>query len=123
MKTLRFIGMALLALVLCVNFTACSDDDDEPETVTDLIGTTWSGTNPYTDFGVEVYIKDGSKCVITVYRPDSKDVYDKEECSYVYDETTGVFSCRYDSYTITGKVEGNSMTLTDEYGTYVLKKK
>lgn len=30
MKTLRFIGMALLAVVLCVNFAACSDDDDEP---------------------------------------------------------------------------------------------
>ena len=30
MKTLRFIGTALLAVVLCVNFAACSDDDDEP---------------------------------------------------------------------------------------------
>lgn len=28
MKTLRFIGMALLAVVLCVNFAACSDDDE-----------------------------------------------------------------------------------------------
>ena len=32
MKTLRFIGMALLAVVLCVNLTACSDDD-EPESL------------------------------------------------------------------------------------------
>ena len=29
MKTFRFLGMALLAVVLCVNFTACSDDDSE----------------------------------------------------------------------------------------------
>lgn len=29
MKTLRFIGMALLAIVLCVNFSACSDDDED----------------------------------------------------------------------------------------------
>ena len=28
MKTFRLIGMALLAL--CVNFTSCSDDDEEP---------------------------------------------------------------------------------------------
>lgn len=28
MKTLRFIGMAVLAVVMCVNFTACSDDDE-----------------------------------------------------------------------------------------------
>ena len=30
MRTLKLIGMALLAIVMCVNFTACSDDD-EPE--------------------------------------------------------------------------------------------
>lgn len=29
MKTLRFVGTALLAVVLCVNFAACSDDDGE----------------------------------------------------------------------------------------------
>ena len=27
MKTFRFIGMALIAVFMCVNFTACSDDD------------------------------------------------------------------------------------------------
>ena len=29
MKTWRFIGMALLAVVVCVNFAACSDDDEQ----------------------------------------------------------------------------------------------
>lgn len=29
MKTLRLIGMAILAVVLSVNFAACSDDDEE----------------------------------------------------------------------------------------------
>ena len=29
MKTLRFIGVALLAVVLSVSFTACSDDDEQ----------------------------------------------------------------------------------------------
>ena len=29
MKTLRFIGMALIAVIMCVNFVACSDDDEE----------------------------------------------------------------------------------------------
>lgn len=28
MKTLRYIGLALLTVVLSANFTACSDDDD-----------------------------------------------------------------------------------------------
>lgn len=30
MKTFRLIRMALLAVVMCVNFTSCSDDDEEP---------------------------------------------------------------------------------------------
>ena len=29
MKTFRLIGMALLAVVMCVNFASCSDDEDE----------------------------------------------------------------------------------------------
>ena len=29
MRTLRFIGTTLLMVVLCLNFTACSDDDDD----------------------------------------------------------------------------------------------
>lgn len=28
MKTFRFIGMALLAVVMSVNLTSCSDDDE-----------------------------------------------------------------------------------------------
>lgn len=31
MKTFRLLGMALLAVVMCVNFASCSSDDDEEE--------------------------------------------------------------------------------------------
>lgn len=123
MKTLKFIEMALLAVVLCVNFAACSDDDDEPQTPSNLIGTVWVGTNPNTGFEVEISIKNDTKCVVTVYKPNSTDLYDQEECAYLYSETTGAFSCEYDGYTITGKIEGNRMELTDKYGTYTLTKK
>ena len=30
MKTFRLIGMALLAIVMCVTFTCCSDDEEAP---------------------------------------------------------------------------------------------
>lgn len=30
MKTLRFLGITLLMVMLAVNFTACSDNEDEP---------------------------------------------------------------------------------------------
>ena len=40
MKTLRFIGMAIIAVVISVNFVACSsDDDDENESNSPLVGT------------------------------------------------------------------------------------
>lgn len=32
MKTLRFIGMALVAVIMSVSFAACSDDDEDPST-------------------------------------------------------------------------------------------
>ena len=44
MKTLRFIGMAILAVVLSVNFVACSDDDEEKndaDNLTEIIVGTW----------------------------------------------------------------------------------
>lgn len=40
MKTLRFLGMTLLMVMLAVNFTACSDDEDEPNSP--IVGT-WIG--------------------------------------------------------------------------------
>ena len=38
MKTLKFIGMALVAIIMSVNFTACSDDDEDID-VSQLEGT------------------------------------------------------------------------------------
>lgn len=37
MKTLRFIGMAIVAIIMSVNFAACSDDDDDID-VAELLG-------------------------------------------------------------------------------------
>ena len=45
MKTLRFIGMALFAVILNVNFIACSDDDEknaESDTLKEIIIGTWA---------------------------------------------------------------------------------
>ena len=45
MKTLRFLGMTLLMVMLAVNFTACSDDEDEQTIIeqANLIGK-WQST-------------------------------------------------------------------------------
>lgn len=41
MKTFRFIGMALVAMLMCVNFTSCKDSEDGPSS-NSLIGI-WEG--------------------------------------------------------------------------------
>lgn len=43
MKTLRFIGMAIIAVIMSVNFTACSDDDEDEKQSNTIIGT-WKVT-------------------------------------------------------------------------------
>ena len=35
MKTFRLIGIAILVIFMCVNFTACSSDDDEDSIIND----------------------------------------------------------------------------------------
>ena len=41
MKTLRLLGMALVAVVMCGNFTACSSDDDEEDEISTSFEGTW----------------------------------------------------------------------------------
>lgn len=48
MKTLRFLGMTLLMVMLAVNFTACNDDDDESAN-SPIVGT-WTGGEVGTTF-------------------------------------------------------------------------
>ena len=43
MKTLRLIGTTLLMVVLCLNFTACGDDDDDDPS-NPLVGQFYSGS-------------------------------------------------------------------------------
>ena len=47
MRTFRLIGMTLLMVILAVNFTACSDDEDEPNSP--IVGT-WVGGEVGFDF-------------------------------------------------------------------------
>jgi len=43
-KTFRFIGMALMAVLVSMGFAACSDDDDNIGNVSDIYGT-WETTH------------------------------------------------------------------------------
>lgn len=60
MKTLRLLELALLAVVMCVNFAACSDDDDNANSA---IEGTWkytSSTDGDLSSGYFTFKSDGS---------------------------------------------------------------
>lgn len=89
MKTLRLIGMALIAIVMSVNFVACSDDDDENP----LFGT-W--VSVYTENSVEykeveTFNSDGTGS--SAYYENGK--IDKEgvrNFKYAFDESTKILT-------------------------------
>ena len=123
MKTLRILGTTLLITVLCLNFTACSDDDDDEENrpLSEKIVGHWVLTYE------EGYIKDSNY-------PEDDHAWNhapKDECEYF-----GNFTFRedgtYSEYDLDGtsnpqsiekwSVNGNVITLIeDEHEQYDLK--
>lgn len=125
MKKLLPILSALFIACLCIGFSACSDDDDgdDSQSTSDLIGSVWYGVNHNTGYPTEVKIEDSRNCVITVYRPDSEEIYQQERVEYLYSETTGAFTVEFDDWNVKGYIKGNEMTLTDNrYGSFTLKR-
>ena len=49
MRTLRFIEMALIAVIMSVSFTACSDDDKDDKQSNTVIGTWQVTTSTYSE--------------------------------------------------------------------------
>ena len=41
MKLLKFIGMLLIAMIMCVNFIACGDDENSEKLDLSLLEGTW----------------------------------------------------------------------------------
>lgn len=130
MKTLRFIGMALLAVVLCVNFAACSDDDENepPVTPSTLAGTTWKITASdengmegatfafKTDGTISVNPSMWSKVTYSVNGSDLKIVFnDDDYIQGVVSINGNSATYKYKWYDIDGNVQGSgtqhSMTL------------
>lgn len=57
MKTLRLVGMALVAVLMCVNLAACSDDEESEET--SIVGT-WKYSSSYEGNGTFTFKSNGS---------------------------------------------------------------
>ena len=121
MKTLRLIGMTLLMVVLCLNFTACGDDDDDDPS-NPIVGV-WQND----DEGEHLrwtFRNDGSGEEHLFYDDDSESY--TYQFAYTYDSTASTLIINYDDddtdkYTI--NINGNSMTAKNEYGTETTFKK
>jgi uncharacterized lipoprotein YehR (DUF1307 family) len=121
MKTLRFIGMAILAIIISVNFAACSDDDEDDNNP--LIGTwinsegnaTMTWTFKANGTGVEKY--DDNEA--------GSELHEVYSFTYTYDINSSILTINYgesddhgeitediDKYTIS--INGDVMTTKDE---------
>ena len=118
MKTLRYIGMALVAMVLCVGLASCSDDDEEDGdkiyTNEELVGTSWRGTFE----GASITVKFESVTNVSI-RAEFEGQTVSYDSNYTYDETTGEFETTYGVDELTGRIKGKTMTfvLWDKKGT------
>ena len=110
MKTLRFIGMAIVAIIMSVNFVACSDDDDEI-TSDNLVGR-WVMIHQQ---GYEKY--DDNEA--------GSELHEVYSFTYTYDINSSILTINYgesddhgeitediDKYTIS--INGDVMTTKDE---------
>ena len=108
-------GALLLTCVMCLNFVACDDDNEnEPSlyfTADELVGTVWSGTNKAQD---NYEIKIVNKTDLTMNKKISEGtVYvDNETLKYQYNQENGNFTSSYNEDQIKGQVTKTTMTFT-----------
>lgn len=101
MKTLRLIGMALIAVIMCVNFVACSDDEDESGNAASLIGT-WKIEKVATN-GVEEEWDGYPYFIVTdthCYYTDEEGIEKSDYSTYTYDVKSKVMHCKYVNHDI-----------------------
>lgn len=128
MKTLRMFATTLMMVVLCLNFSACGDDDDDKDTPSnyltaeELVNTTWTGSNAKQDAYV---IKLTSKTDLTLnITSKSGTIYvDNAALKYEYNAENGNFTSSYEGASIKGQITKTSMTFSLDGEKITLNKK
>ena len=125
MKTLRFIGMAIVAIIMSVNFAACSDDDEDID-ISQLEGT-WGLVR---SVGWELCHEDGARddwdYTCDPYNPDSGDgECEKLVIKKLTDNTYSVAAYYYNGseWSSVGvsqrlTLNGNTLTVSKTNGNY-----
>lgn len=105
--------MAVIAVIMSVNFAACSDDDDE--NVSPIVGSWYEEPDENGNYGVWKFNADGTG-IDQIY--DYGQLYEPDTFTYTYDEKTTVLTITYkeegdliakdiDTYYVT--INGNTM--------------
>lgn len=121
MKTLRLIGTTLLMVVLCLNFTACCDDDDDID-VSQLERTWglvrsagWESCNEETEREEWDYTCDP-------YNPGNDRECEKLVIKKLADNSYSVTAYYYSDYNSQWQMDGSSQTLTLNGNTLTVSK-
>ena len=107
MKTLRFIGMALVAIIMSVNFVACGDDDDDNP----IVGTWRSEVDNYGYSDSFTFNTDGSG-IWQEFKGDKQTDSDSFKYSVDGDKITFTWTDG-EIYTSTFSISGNRLTIKD----------
>lgn len=107
MKTLRLIGTTLLMVVLCLNFTACGDDDDDDPS-NPLVGV-WQNDEGHEHLRL-TFNANGTGEEYLFYDDDSESY--RHQFTYTYDSATSTLVITYEDGGIaieTVTINGNIM--------------
>ena len=107
MKTLRFIGMAIVAIIMSVNFVACGDDDDDNP----IVGTWRSEVDSYGYSDSFTFNTDGSG-IWQEFKGDKQTDSDSFKYSVDGDKITFTWTDG-EIYTSTFSISGNRLTIKD----------
>lgn len=127
MRTFRMIATSLLMVVLCLNFVACSNDDekDNPSpypTVEELVGTVWGGTNADKDV-YEIKLTNKTDLTLNITSEEGEKYVDNAMLKYEYNAENGKFTSSYEGMGIAGEITHKTMTFTIEGEKITLNKK
>ena len=110
MKTLRLIGMAMVAIMMSVNFAACSDDDDDID-VSQLEGTWGLVRSAGWELCSEETEKDEWDFTCDPYNPN--DDSEKLVIKKLTDNSYSVTAYYYSTYSKSWEPEGNQIFTLD----------
>lgn len=120
MKTLRILGTTLLITVLCLNFTACSDDDDDGVNVNQLEGTWGLVRSAGWELCSNETERDEWDYTCDPYNPSNESDCEKLVIKKLTDNTYSV--AVFDYYNSKWQMDGSSQTLTLNGNTLTVSK-